>query len=694
MSAPSKGMLSRQAARKSLMGTLVDLYKSDLAFRGMTDFAVIGFITMMFLHPPAAISWPTWDIVKPAPVPIPGPMPAPGPITAPESVPIQFPPVIKNALLADAFVLDIDRSAFKSSDTADQKRLGDAWIAVALGDSDKALAALKDASNADPNVALMRGAAEAGRSTENGRRSAETYWRQAVSGGSTQAKALLGQLLSSGLPGATNNLRDGLQLINDGIALGDRQAMRIAATGYLSGELGVLDPPRAAELLKRSADAGDLMAMALYARMLSDGIGVANADPKLAANYLEKAANGGLTVAQYTLGQWQLDQFLKGARSDPKEGLAWMQRSYEKGRALTGLTGLAGFYDAAPAGWKNVALAADYVRRCSAFAFCQVYVGYAWKEGYFGKVDLVAARAHTALAVGFNSSATSQLNEIDAKLTPEQRAQASALEQKIKAGYIPVLEEIAIQYPELPPIPRLEAISPSIPPISGFGSSTGEPNKPAATPSELQSYFDQGEKNFYDGHYRAAVAVLDKYIELAQSADDKSKALGYFTRARANLQIALAEGDTCKTMIPPPPTCSTATKFEPALRDLDQALALDPNQAEANFLVGLIADKTGDQRKAIDYYTYALRGNRDYGAAYNNRGVLYANLGQYDLAMADYNEALRCDPNNAWAWTNRGMLFTYYRNKKQAISDLRRALAIDPNLALARDSLRKLGVRP
>lgn len=695
MSGPNKGMLSRQAARKSLMGTLVDLYKADLAFRGMTDFAVIGFITMMFLHPPAAIQWPTWEIVRPAPTPTPGPTPPPAPLPpAAAAVPIQFPPSIKNARFSDPFIFDIDRSAFISSNADDQKRLGEAWTAVALGDSDKALAALKGASDTDPNVALLRGAAEAGRSTQAGYRAAETYWRQAVNGGSVQAKALLGRLLGSGLPGATRDPHEAEQLINAGVDLGDRQAMRIAGAAYLSGELGVLDPPRAADLLKRSADAGDPMAMGLYARMLSDGIGVDKADTLQAATYLEKAANVGLTMAQYTLGQWIFDQFNKGVRPDPKEGIAWMERAYEKGRSLAGLGGLAAFYDGASRGWGNKKLSADYVRRCSALSYCQVFVGYVWKDGGFGKIDLVAARAHSAVSTRYNANGVAQLNEIDAKLTPAQRALAANLEQKLLDGMAPEPPELPIQYPDLPPIPRLEAIWPSVPPVSGLPSSASEPDKSSVGPSDLQSLFDQGEALFYKGDYRAAIAAIDKYIGAAQSADDKSKAIGYFARARASLQLAIAEGDTCKAMLPPPPSCSSATKFEPASKDLEQSLALDPNQAEANFLVGLIADKTGDKRKAIDYYTYALRANRDYGAAYNNRGVVYADLGQNDLAMADYNEALRCDPQNAWAWANRGVLFSFYRNKKQAISDLRRALAIDENLSYARENLRRLGVRP
>jgi tetratricopeptide (TPR) repeat protein len=96
---------------------------------------------------------------------------------------------------------------------------------------------------------------------------------------------------------------------------------------------------------------------------------------------------------------------------------------------------------------------------------------------------------------------------------------------------------------------------------------------------------------------------------------------------------------------------------------------------------------------AIDFYTYALKYNPNDTTAYNNRGVIYADMGQQNLALADYNEAIRCDPKNAWAWANRGITNAVLRNRKQAIADLRQALAIDPTHQLARDSLRRLGVR-
>lgn len=81
-------------------------------------------------------------------------------------MPIQFLPIIKDAKLSDTFTFDFDNSAFASASADDRKRLEAARISIALGDSDKAIADLKDGSSTDPNVALLRGAAEMTRFSE------------------------------------------------------------------------------------------------------------------------------------------------------------------------------------------------------------------------------------------------------------------------------------------------------------------------------------------------------------------------------------------------------------------------------------------------------------------------------------------------------------------------------------------------
>jgi len=810
----AKGMLSKEAARKSVFANLVDLYNSDLAFRGMTDFAIIGALAMMFLDPPNRVEWP-WSGGSGQHSATGGGLldggsssgsAAQGPVAAGPVVPIPYYESLKNPRLGLGFLFDIDDKPFQSSSAADRPRLEAARTAVALRQPDAVMEQLRQADGNDPNVALLRGAAFAMRNTEDGNRTAEALWRQAVNGGSTQAKALLGRLLVAGPPGVKANPTEGRGLIEAGAAAGDPQALRFAGIGYLSGDLGVLDAAKAAELLKQAADAGDAMAMAVYSRLLADGIGVAGADGKQAEQYLRNAAKAGLTMAQLTLGDWLVNQYAKGLIPDPKEAIAWYKTAYNKGHAIDGLNSLAYLHEAVAKSppWQDLGLAMGYVRLCSGFAngLCQFNTGVGWNSGYFGEADPVRARAHVEIArtLGYQR-AEKQLKTLDASLTPAQLSAAKTEEEHIRAALKPPPPQIPLQYEGLVEPPPPKAVIASLEGFTGQSASSPAqvPNTVKSSPeidnlraraqkhlaekdydsaiadftdvirqgyatwgdynqrgmahhskkqldlalqdydratehdahaappyfnrsliyaergntdkalSELnvairennsypQYFLDRGELYFRKAAFRSAIADFDTYVNMLTkdknaSADDKAYA--YLARGKAKIQAALAEGDSCKRMIPPDPSCNDNQKYLPALLDLEQALLAKPEYAEAHFQIAWVAGQMGNKRKAIESYTYALKADPNYSTAYNNRGVIYGDMGQRDLALADYNDAIRTNPKNQYAWANRGVLLAgRRRGRKQAIADLRQALAIDPSYEYAINALRKLGVRP
>jgi tetratricopeptide (TPR) repeat protein len=68
---------------------------------------------------------------------------------------------------------------------------------------------------------------------------------------------------------------------------------------------------------------------------------------------------------------------------------------------------------------------------------------------------------------------------------------------------------------------------------------------------------------------------------------------------------------------------------------------------------------------------------------FRNRGVAYANKGDYDRALADFNEAIRLDPKSARAFGNRGVLYVHKGDYNKALADFNEAIRLDPNNALA-----------
>lgn len=102
------------------------------------------------------------------------------------------------------------------------------------------------------------------------------------------------------------------------------------------------------------------------------------------------------------------------------------------------------------------------------------------------------------------------------------------------------------------------------------------------------------------------------------------------------------------------------------------------NQTESYNNSGLVYAEKGQYDLAIADYSKAISMDPTYAIAYNNRGAAYFEKGQYDLAMRDVNKAIELNPKYAEAYHNRGYI---YDNKGQydlAIADYSKAIEWDP----------------
>ena len=88
-------------------------------------------------------------------------------------------------------------------------------------------------------------------------------------------------------------------------------------------------------------------------------------------------------------------------------------------------------------------------------------------------------------------------------------------------------------------------------------------------------------------------------------------------------------------------------EYDKAIADFDEAIRLDPKDAEAYNDRGEAWYAKDDLDKAIADYDEAIRLDPDFAEAYRNRGLLLRRDGEYDKAIADFNEAIRLDPKDA-----------------------------------------------
>jgi protein O-GlcNAc transferase len=104
-----------------------------------------------------------------------------------------------------------------------------------------------------------------------------------------------------------------------------------------------------------------------------------------------------------------------------------------------------------------------------------------------------------------------------------------------------------------------------------------------------------------------------------------------------------------------------------------------PERADADHLLGLIANRRGDRRLAVDLIQRAI--SRDGGRPiwYANLGNLFRMLKRYDEAAQSLARALALDPKDAGAANTMGMLFEDMDRLTEAVEWFGRAVEADPS---------------
>ena len=104
----------------------------------------------------------------------------------------------------------------------------------------------------------------------------------------------------------------------------------------------------------------------------------------------------------------------------------------------------------------------------------------------------------------------------------------------------------------------------------------------------------------------------------------------------------------------------------------------DSERARAHFRCGVVYSAIKEFESAIEQNDAAIEINRDYAAAYVNRGNCKIGLGQHEEAILDFDEAIRINPVYADAYNNRGGAKVGLGRHEEAILDYDEAIRINP----------------
>ena len=118
-----------------------------------------------------------------------------------------------------------------------------------------------------------------------------------------------------------------------------------------------------------------------------------------------------------------------------------------------------------------------------------------------------------------------------------------------------------------------------------------------------------------------------------------------------------------------------------------QILQADPQHADAQHLLGLIAFQTSRFELAVASIRRAVALNPQAGAYHSSLGLAHQGLGQIDEALTHFQQALRLEPGSANNHRNVGKALQLNGRLEEAIEHFQEALRIQPNFAGAHNSL-------
>ncbi|RFO95551.1 hypothetical protein DIC66_18120 [Rhodoferax lacus] len=136
-----------------------------------------------------------------------------------------------------------------------------------------------------------------------------------------------------------------------------------------------------------------------------------------------------------------------------------------------------------------------------------------------------------------------------------------------------------------------------------------------------------------------------------------------------------------------------AGEWAQAAQAFRQALAMEPQLAEAHANLAYVLDQSGALAEAESSYRTALALAPYSATIHLNLGALLAFKKRHAEAEACYAAALSLEPDSSAVWSNLGALNLNLKNEDTADACLRQAIALDPDNRRARFNLAYLQLR-
>lgn len=171
---------------------------------------------------------------------------------------------------------------------------------------------------------------------------------------------------------------------------------------------------------------------------------------------------------------------------------------------------------------------------------------------------------------------------------------------------------------------------------------------------------------------KADQAMLGEVLRLAQSQD--------FRKAGEIARKALASGFEHPLLLNVEATClEQEGRFGDALRALERAVALAPNDIGARNALALCLQRLDRPAEALQHLEYLLKQYPQLGFAHASKGNALIALGHLGRARASHLRALELEPGNIAALTSLASIASHRGNHDEARGWAQQVLAVVPN---------------
>ena len=198
-----------------------------------------------------------------------------------------------------------------------------------------------------------------------------------------------------------------------------------------------------------------------------------------------------------------------------------------------------------------------------------------------------------------------------------------------------------------------------------------------------------------EAHYRRAIAIRDSFMKghygLAVELQQRGaipEAIGHYRTAVELDPLYVDARNNLANML------VLIGQIDEALQRYQEILQIDPDNFNAHLSIGALLGRRGQDRQAVQYFQKALELNPNSPRAHTNMGNILSRNNQrqaamqhYQLALNTYTKQVQARPGDPVIRNSLGLLLADLGRLDDAIAHLREALRLRPGYVEARRNL-------